>query len=120
MPVRHWRSGPRWLVARIADGSASPAADVVISKDMGITHADFFRIIPLVLKGERYRLHSAGVDIERDGVRIQVRLEAEGARRLGSFALPRTVVTLHFFGCNEAAVKAFMVNFDTRFRRGGG
>jgi len=101
-------------------GDNPGSAVVVITKDMGISHADFFRIIPLVLKGERYHLDATGVDIARQNARIQIQLGAESARRLGSFALPRTRVELRFDGCSDEAIQAFVANFDTRFRRGGG
>lgn len=113
------RSGRR---SPVADAAPVPAgADTVrVSKDMGITHAEFFRTVRSLLEGEDAELRDDGVLLRRGPARIEIRLGVEGRRTLGRFHLPRTEVELVFRDCPPGTVAAFLQRFDTRFRRGGG
>jgi len=98
----------------------SPPPVVRIVKDMGITHAEFFRTVRSLLQGEDAVVRDDGVALRRGATMIEIRLGPEGARSLGRFQLPRTEVELLFVGCTEAEVTNFVTRFDTCFRRGGG
>jgi hypothetical protein len=87
---------------------------------MAVSHADFFRIIPAVLHGERYEIKNGVVSVERDDGHIDIHVSPEGSQQIASLRLPRTRVELHFLDCTSDAVEAFLRNFDLRFRRGGG
>jgi hypothetical protein len=106
----------------VADDAAGESrGDVVrVVKDMGITHAEFFRTVSSLLEGEDAELREDGVTLTRGPGRIEIRLGPEGTRSLGRFHLPRTAVELVFRNCSPADVAAFVERFDTRFRRGGG
>ena len=106
----------------MADETAGETrGDVVrIFKDMGITHAEFFRTVQSLLEGEDAEVRRDGVTIRRGPARIDIRLGPEGTRALGRFNLPRTAVELIFSNCPAADAAAFVERFDTRFRRGGG
>jgi hypothetical protein len=91
-----------------------------IAKDMGVTHADFFRSVRPLLEGKDYTLRSDGVTVQLDPGAVEIRLGPEGKRSLGNFHLPRTRVELRFQDCAPEAIDAFIASFDTRFRRGGG
>ena len=91
-----------------------------VVKDMGITHADFFRSIQPLLAGVDHTLRDDGLTLRLDNGIVEIRLGPEGRRSLGNFHLPRTRVELRFEGCAPEVIEAFIARFDTRFRRGGG
>ncbi len=94
--------------------------DVRVVKDMGITHAEFFRTVRSLVDGEDAEFNDFGLTIRRGRARIEIRLGPEGSRALGRFQLPRTEVELIFRDCPAGEIAAFVERFDTRFRRGGG
>ena len=91
-----------------------------VVKDMGITHADFFRSVRPLLEGMDHVIRDDGLTLRLDAGRVDIRLGPQGARTLGNFQLPRTLVELRFQGCAPDVIEAFITRFDTRFRRGGG
>lgn len=101
--------------------AGAPAGDpYVVTKDMAITHADFFRTAQPLIEGEDHELRESGLTIRRGAARIDIVLGSETTRSLGNFRLPRTPVEIRFTSCEPAAVEAFLDRFDMRFRRGGG
>ena len=91
---------------------------IVIEKEMGITHAEFFRIISRVL-GD-YRQSETGVTAE-DGARsLDISLAEEGERRIALMRMPKTSVTLTFRGYAAEEIADFLATFDRTFQRGGG
>jgi hypothetical protein len=91
-----------------------------IVKDMGITHVDFFRSIRPLLEGVDHSVRDDGVTRTLGAGSVEIRLGAEGRRSLGNVHLPRTEVELLFRNCAPGDIAAFVADFDTRFRRGGG
>ena len=93
---------------------------IVIEKEMAVTHADFFRSLPNVLKGEQCL-------IERDIVRISsvsgtgtIELGPEGSREIALLSLPRTQVKLIFEDYTERDRELALERFDRAFQRAGG
>lgn len=92
-----------------------------ISKTMGLDHADFWRVAPAVMAGYEWRrLGSEGIVGAKGGGRVEIRLGPETRRRIAMFELPNTELTIEFINLDEADRRAFLDNFDRRFRRGGG
>jgi hypothetical protein len=91
-----------------------------IVKDMGITHADFFRSIRPLLQGSAHEVRTDGVTLALGAGSVEIGLGPEARRSLGNFHLPRTEVELRFRDCTPGEIEAFVADFDTRFRRGGG
>ena len=87
---------------------------------MSISHAEFFRTVRPLLEGEAHEVRADGVTIQRGGSRIEIRLGPEGARRLGTFRLPRSLVEIGFYGGLQEEADEFLARFDRHFRRGGG
>ena len=87
---------------------------------MGISHADFFRIFPAVIRGRTFERTSDGVFYEEPGRQLRVRLSAESQRRLGMLRIPVTLVYLQFDGFPREDADAFMMRFERHFQRGGG
>ena len=89
-------------------------------REMGISHSDFFRIFPAVIRGRSFERLSDGVLYEEPGRRLLARLSAESERRLGMLRIPLTTVRIHFEGYSVEEVNSFMAAFDLHFHRGGG
>ena len=106
-------------------GRRSPVAEppdepTVFVKEMGINHADFFRILPKALDTDDYARTGDGAVLEGGGKRLEISLGPEGKRTIALLALPITRVTLRFTGYGEAELDGAMKRFDLYFRRGGG
>ena len=106
-------SGRPWPVAE-----ALPPHRVI--KDMGITHAEFHRILPSLFTDAVPVVQGSTVSASWPGRRLVITLGAEQQRRIALLALPRTVVTLDFHGFTPDQRSAFLSHFDRRFQRGGG
>lgn len=89
-------------------------------KEMGVSHREFFAILPRVLKERSYRRVQDEVLVHDEGGAIRIRLAPEGERRIASMVLPSTRVELTFEGLEEQQAAAFVADFDLHFRRGGG
>lgn len=107
-------SGRRWPVAE-----APPPHRVI--KDMGITHAEFHRILPSLFTDAVPVVQGSTVSASWPaGRRLVITLGPEQQRRIALLALPRTLVTLDFQGFTPDQRSAFLRHFDRRFQRGGG
>ena len=95
------------------------SSDVIINKEMGITHAEFFRNIPRVL-GDDFNQQADRVILEGDGKSLEISISEQGERRIALFVLPVTHVTLTFKGYSETDVTKTIAAFDRAFQRGGG
>ncbi len=95
-------------------------ASFTITREMGISHSDFFRIFPAVIHGRSFERLPDGIRFEESERRVLVRLSAESQRRLGMLRIPVTTIRLQFEGHTEAEVESFMARFDRHFHRGGG
>jgi hypothetical protein len=90
------------------------------SSEMGITHAEFFRLLPAALAGHSYTFQPDGVLIT-DGDRcITITLSQESQRILGRLSLPVTRVDFVFSGYAKPEADTFMAQFKLHFQRGGG
>ncbi|NQW00231.1 MAG: hypothetical protein HQ483_11075 [Rhodospirillales bacterium] len=93
---------------------------VVIVKEMGITHRDFFRIIGNALGTDDYQATAAGVSLQTDDRRLEIALGPEGERRIALMVIPQTRVTLTFTNYADSAIQAAVKRFDMMFKKGGG
>jgi len=98
-----------------------PGGDpVVITKEMAVTHADFFRSLTHALDGEACTITGTTVRLQSADGTWCIELGPEGKRRIALLAVPATPVTLIFEGYSEAAREAALQRFDRAFQRGGG
>lgn len=93
---------------------------VTIEKEMGITHAEFFRVIGRALVGRPHVIKGNRVHITEDGRSLDIALADEQERRIAMIALPITRVRLVFTGYGEAEAAEALAAFDRWFQRGGG
>ena len=96
------------------------AGDVVINKEMGITHQEFFRNIPRVLGTDDYQKRTDRVILEGGDKSLEISISEQSERRIALFVLPVTHVTLTFKGYTQADITASMEKFDRALQRGGG
>jgi len=89
-------------------------------REMGITHAELFRLLPRLLNGHEWRYDEGGIRVDDSPRRLYIGYEAETERRIAALRLPVTHIHFEFDGYSEAQASAFMAHFDQTFRRGGG
>lgn len=95
-------------------------AVVRFSRDMGITHSDFFRTLPAALARTPYTVQGRDVIVNDDTRRLVISLSPEGRRRIAALSLPTTQVHFTFSGYSPQDVEQFMSRFNRAFQRGGG
>ena len=95
-------------------------AVVHFSRDMGITHREFFRTLPAALPALPHTVHGHDVIIAEDTRRLVISLSPEGRRRIAALSLPTTQVHFTFSGYSSQDIERFMARFDRAFQRGGG
>lgn len=91
------------------------------SRDMGLTHADFWRYLPAAVGTNRWkRISDTAVKVYIGSGRLLIDLGPEGERRIANIRLPRTEVKFLFHEVTPEEQTAFLTYFDLRFQRGGG
>lgn len=96
------------------------AKPVLVEKDMGITHRDFFRIIGHALGTDDFEQWDSGVRLTQGDKTLEVTVGPEGQRKIALMVIPRTLVTLSFTNYSEESQKAAIKRFDMMFKKGGG
>jgi hypothetical protein len=91
------------------------------SEGLGISHGDFFRIIPKLFPNADLTVFDEGAKIEWcDGRVVMIILSEEKVRNLGLLKFPMTDVHFSFYECSQKFLDEFMVVFDRGFQKGGG
>lgn len=91
-----------------------------VKKEMGITHKELFSKLPLIFKGDDFKIDGLRIIQAQNGKTIEIVLSEEGQRKLGLVVLPLTYVALNLFGFDETGKNEFIAHFDLQFFRGGG
>lgn len=90
------------------------------SREMGLTHAEFFRTLPSAIAGQPFQRKGSRVTIDYGERSVVIELGPERTRRIALLALPYTEVRFAFVGFANDQREQFMQRFDLYFRRGGG
>ncbi len=93
---------------------------VRFTREMGLTHAEFFRSLPSAIARRDYTVEDGEIGIDFGGRRVTIELGEQKARAIASLNLPYVEVTFRFFDFSDAERNEFMERFDLYFRRGGG
>lgn len=94
--------------------------DIAYSREMGLTHADFWRLLPRAMGDHPYTIDGSVVRATVDGGQLEIVLGQPEERRIALLRLPYAVVTFTFTGLEEVQQQAFKAHFDLHFQRGGG
>ena len=90
------------------------------SKEMGVSHSDFFRLLPRAMGDTPYRVEGMKVIGELGSGSVSIELGEQQVRRIALMAIPYAEVSFAFDGVAENERTEFMRYFDLRFQRGGG
>ncbi|MDE0154479.1 MAG: hypothetical protein OXS28_02610 [Gammaproteobacteria bacterium] len=91
-----------------------------LTREMSITHKDFFRLLPRAVNGAPVTRMGNQADIATEAGRVKITLAPESIRKLGLMEFPVTPVSIEFDGFNPADQTAFLSRFDLAYQRGGG
>ena len=95
-------------------------AVVRFSRDMGITHSEFFRTLPAAMAALPYTVQGHEVIVHDDTRRLVISLSPEGRRGIAALSLPTTQVHFAFSGYSPQDIDRFLTRFDRAFQRGVG
>ena len=93
---------------------------IAYSREMGLTHADFWRLLPRAMGDHPYTIDGNAVRATVDGGQLDITLGPPEERRIALLRLPYSVVSFTFTGVEEVRQLAFKAHFDLHFQRGGG
>lgn len=94
--------------------------DIEYAADMGLTHGDFFRLLPRAMGEHTYRVDGNTVHATVHDGTVEIHLGAQQERRIALMRIPFARVTFQFRGVSKEQQEAFKEYFDLRFQRGGG
>lgn len=94
--------------------------DIEYARDMGLTHADFFRLLPAAMGPHNYRVDGNTVHGDVHAGSVEIRIGEQQERRIALMRIPFAQVSFVFRGVTKEQQQAFKENFDLRFQRGGG
>lgn len=105
----------------VIDLSADECQEVVVlKKDMGLSHREFFASLATLAREVSCRVSDSGAILEYDSGEVHISLGPESQRQLGLMKLPKTCVSLEFRNLSKAQRAIFLERFDLAFHRGGG
>ena len=93
---------------------------IAYSREMGLTHADFWRLLPRAMGDHPYTIDGNAVRATVDGGQLEIVLGQPEVRSIALLRLPYSVVSFTFTGVEEIRQLAFKAHFDLHFQRGGG
>ena len=100
--------------------SATPSTGNSLTREMSISHREFFRLLPRAVEGAPVTRQGTRVGITTDSGQVNITLAPERVRKLGLMEFPVTPVTIEFDGFNAAEQAAFLSRFDLAYQKGGG
>lgn len=92
----------------------------VYEMQMGITHRDFFRLLPFALGTDQFSTTSNSVSLKVGMMSVDIELGVEGSRQIALLAIPTTPVKMTLDGFSDSERDAFMTKFERAYQRGGG
>ncbi len=93
---------------------------IVVSKDMGLTHRDFYRMFATVAGDCAWHVEGDVVTLDHPVGPVKIYLGPERLRTIARVSLPATTLRFEFVQHDQSEVDAFIQRFDLSFRRGGG
>ena len=95
--------------------------EMTVSREMGLTYADFFRSLSQLPGGWVHETRSDGATLKYADGTIQISLGPQCERRLTALVkIPFIQVIFKYVDLSEVERKRFQSRFDLTFQRGGG
>lgn len=94
--------------------------DIQYSREMGLTHDDFWRLLPRAMGEHEYDIQGDQVFAKVHEGKLTISLGPTQERRIALLCLPYSVVTFLFSGITKAQQLEFKAHFDLHYQRGGG
>jgi len=91
-----------------------------VTREMGISHHELFRLLSCALAEQAYELLDGEIVVEEGDRRVSIEYAPERERRIVAFRIPVTDLTFRFTNYGAIEVERFMSRFDRTFHRGGG
>jgi len=89
-------------------------------REMGVTHSDFFRLLPRAMGEHSYEVVGTVVRGQVHAGTVEITIGEQQVRRIALMAIPFAEVKFTFRGVSAVEQEAFQSYFDLRFQRGGG
>ncbi len=91
-----------------------------IQKEMGYTHADFFRLLPRAMGDTPYEINGLVITCSLPTGSLIISLGEERERRLVLVVIPCTTITFEYVNVSEEEREKFDKYFELRFMKGLG
>ena len=89
-------------------------------REMTITHADFFRLLPRALGSENISWKGNEMEYTDDAFSMHITISPQQSWRIGALSLPKTQVLIQLNGCDEQEAQQRIKQFDQAYQKGGG
>jgi hypothetical protein len=89
-------------------------------RELGLTHAEFFRFLPPAISPHRFTVEENTVRIADGDRTVTIELGPQQRRSIASLRLPYLEASFTFLGFSAEERAAFMARFERYFQRGGG
>lgn len=93
---------------------------LIVEKEMGYSHADFFRLLPRAMGDTPYEVRGLEIDCQLRSGSLKISLGDECERRMGLVVIPRTKVTFQYDEVSDEDRAEFLKYFELRFMKGLG
>jgi len=90
------------------------------SREMAVTHKDFFRILPRAMGDHSYTIDGLTVHAAIDEGSVTIKIGAQQVRRIALMAIDYCEVEYKFDDLTQEQVERFKNRFELYYRRGGG
>ncbi len=90
------------------------------SREMGLTHDDFWRLLPKAMGEHGYQRDGDSVTAKVHNGQVYIHLGHQQERKIALLRIPFAEVSFRFQGVSEEQQMAFKAHFDLHFQRGGG
>ena len=91
-----------------------------LTREMSITHKDFFRLLPRAVNGAPVTRMRNQAHIATAAGRVKITLAPETTRKLGMMEFPVTRVSIELRDFTPGEQAAFLARFDLAYQKGGG
>jgi hypothetical protein len=102
------------------DAPEDQPRDHSFTRELGLTHAEFHRLLPPAIAHRPYAVDGATVRIDDGNRAVTIELGPQRHRAIASLRIPYVEARFTFAGFAAAERAAFMARFERYFQRGGG